>query len=80
MTYCGSGVFCPPPQSNKKNFSRGSVIVEDKEGKDSSGMVGRNLYFRQNVYVQSLVLELYTNNVILNKSPRISNCNFLLYR
>lgn len=77
MTYCESGAFGPSPhippspQSSKDIFNLDSIIVKD-EGGDSSGMVGRVLYFRQNVYVQSLVLELGTNNASLNKSLHIS--------
>lgn len=86
MIYRGRGAFGPSrhippsPQSSKKIFNLDSIIVKDKEGGDSSGMMGRVLYFRQDVYVQSLVLELGPNNAILNKSLRISNYNFLFYR
>lgn len=85
MTYRESGAFGPSPhiplspQSSKEIVHLDSIIVKDKEGEGSSGMVGRTLYFRQTVYyVQSLDLELGTNNVILNKSLRISNYNFPL--
>lgn len=86
MIYHESGALGPSPhiplspQNNKEIVNLDSVIVKDKEGEDSSGMVGRILYFRQNAYVQSLDLELGTRNVILNKSLHISNYNFLFYR
>lgn len=78
MTYRESGAFgpsphiSPSPQSSKDIFNLDSIIVKGEEGGDSSGMVGRALYFRQHVYVQSLVLELGTNNASLNKSLHIS--------
>lgn len=50
-TYSESGLFCPHPHappltgSDKEIVNLDSMIVKDKEGKDSSGIVERFLYF-----------------------------------